>query len=298
MALTGLANETAANRFTGAIMAAEEAFRRCYMSRDRQAGASKAVRLVADAGVVALSELGVPTPGIVVNDVVPVAADKALYAAGSFSPMRWTITLPTELAHSVYAQLRIDDKERMHHNKLRDDPHQIIRHVLAAYAATVIHECRHCEQVHRVARYAFTRGVTERQEWDPSANPGGLDDFYCKTFADRSKAWRKPTAPPGKPCLNDVLMTHMMLGRQLQLSRDERDEAVSWYHSMYGDLSGSEQAKRGTSHLGTYKSIPEEADAYALQDFVENILYVDWKLNWDDKQKYQLAHLNLSDAKS
>jgi len=296
---TGLATDTSGNRFCAAIMNAEEAFRRCFMNRDRPAGAKQAERLIADAGLDALRGIHVPVPSIVIKDLQSIGSGKGgLYTAGCFSPFSWKIEIPIELAHSVCAQLGIDDSARMHHGKLRDDPNQIVRHVMAAYASTVIHECRHCEQVHRVAKYAFARGVKERKEWDPASDVNGYLDFYLKTFADRSQTWRKPTAPPGKPAISGILLQYLGGPKQLPLNPDERAEAVAWYHSMYGDQSASEQGKRGTSELNTYKSIPEEADAYALQDFVENILYIDWKLNWDDKARYQLAHLNLADAGS
>jgi len=294
---TGLATDTAAGRFADAIKRTEEAFRRCFMSRDRQAGAKRAAQIVANAGVDALREIHVPPPDIVIKVLSSVSSDKnTLYTAGSFSPYSWKIELPIELAHSIYSQLGIDDMAQMHHGKLRDDPKQIVRHVMASYAATVIHECRHCEQVHRVAKYAFTLGIKERKQWNPASNPDGFIDFYLKTFADRSKSWRNPVAPPGRPGINGILLQHFGGPKQLPLNPDERAEAVAWYHSMYGDQSASEQAKRGTSDLKTYKSIPEEADAYDVQKFVENILYVDWKLDWDEKDKYQLAHLNLADA--
>jgi hypothetical protein len=271
------------------MLAFERWFHTSLFSRDPTLPAARmAARGVLGVGLNALASIGVPRPASVVPAPVKVHDAKSTYTCGSFAPFRWSINLPSDLADMVATPLGLDGIATSIDMKPRD----AVRYVLAEYANTVSHECRHCEQVFRITQWVYLR------EFE-----GGRDVFqdlltiYDEKFMPQPTAIRKPAPPPSpQKAITPALLSLRKALATLGKGSEEATEAAKWYHSMYGDMSKLFQSRRGGSDVAAYRDIPEEADAYEIGELVRDCLLEEWRLDLWKAPKFQMQHTNLIDT--
>ncbi len=269
----------------------ERWFHVSLFSRDPSLPAARmAARGVLGVGINALSALGVPRPSAVIPPPVKQHNKDAPYTSGSFGPFRWEITLPSDLADMVATPLGLDGLATSIDLKPRD----AVRYVLAEYANTVSHECRHCEQVFRITQWAYLREFESGRDVFAELVP-----IYQQKFMPQATAMRKPAPPPNpQRAITPALLSLRTALTTLRNGSEDAAEAARWYHSMYGDMSKLFQSRRSGTDLVAYRDIPEEADAYAVGELVRDCLLEEWRLDLWKAPKIQMQHTNLSDAGS
>jgi hypothetical protein len=265
----------------------EPAFQR-YLANakpDPATAARRAVLEVAGTVLGALKTLDVPTPStqIPVPDVA--ALGKAMYSAGHIGVQTWTMVIPSDLA-----MVACGPPANWPAHLRKENPVALRRYILALYADTLSHECRHCEQIHRVAQF----GLLQALESGGAAEASGLDrlkffmtdDRLVKIYAEKFMTSGKPglKRPIAPPETKKVVLRAMMdvssgkTGGSLAKGGEARGEAFKWYHSMYGDTSPTSSVWRKGDNLGNYRKIPEEEDAYACGEMVRDCLLDEWQL--------------------
>ena len=268
----------------------ERWFRSSLFNRDRSLPAARmAARGVLGIGINALSAIGVPRPAALVPEPAPMVGKNQLYSAGSFSPFRWTITLPSDLANMIATPLGVEGIA----TSIDKNPNDIVRFVLAEYANTVSHECRHCEQFYRIVQWVYLREEESKRD---------IVQEFLKIFEEKfmptTTAMRKPAAPPNPQKAVHPALVQIIRGGVIGMDRNSEmaKECALWYHSLYGDMSKLYQQRRAGQDIALYRDIPEEQDAYAIGELVRDCLLDEWGLNLYDCPQFNIQHTNVVDA--
>jgi hypothetical protein len=274
------------------MLAFERWFKTSLFNRDASLPSARmAARGVLGIGINALSAIGVPRPSATVPPPVSTQqlAKNATYSAGSFMPFQWIITLPSDLADAIATPLGVEGIA----TSIDVDPKDVVRYVLAEYANTVSHECRHCEQVYRIAQWAF---LSEREKGVNLFD--GFLRIYEEKFMSSKSAMRKPASPPNLQKAVRAAILSVDSGADLGLGTgsEARAEAFLWYQSMYGDMSKLYQQRRDATNIAAYREIPEEQDAYAIGELVRECLLDEWHLKLANQPNLLMQHTNLIDA--
>jgi hypothetical protein len=286
---TGL-RENIRNLLIDPMIAFERWFRSSLFNRDKSLPSARmAARGVLGVGINALAEIGVPRPAAIVPEPAKIHAKNPTYSAGSFSPFKWVITLPSDLADVIATPLGVEGIA----TSIDVDPNDVVRYILAEYADTVSHECRHCEQVYRIVQWVYVLQNEKRRDIVTD-----LISIYEEHFLPKASAMRKPAAPPNPHKTAFPVARQIIRGAALNLNpgSEARAEAAMWYHSMYGDMSKLYQQRRNATDIALYRDIPEEADAYGTGELVRDCLLEEWGLSLAKRPDFRIQHTNIIDA--
>lgn len=286
---TGL-RDNIRNLLIDPMIAFERWFRSSLFNRDRTLPSARmAARGVLGVGINALAAIGVPRPAAIIPEPVKIHSKNRTYTAGSFSPFQWVITLPSDLADVIATPLGVDGIA----TSIDLNPNDVVRYILAEYADTVSHECRHCEQIYRIVQWVYLK-----EHEKPRNIANDLVLIFDEYFMPKASAMRKPAAPPNPKKTIFPAARQVIVGAVLNLNTgsEARSEAALWYHSLYGDMSKLYQQRRGGSDIALYRDIPEEADAYDTGEMVRDCLLEEWGLSLAKRPNFRIHHTNVVDA--